>query len=567
LETVDLRKNFFCGCVPDSWLDKPLLMRSLDSAMTATGTDPACAFVNGCGNLNQQCNSVDEGSVESETAEFLEALRRSFPKQLTSWGKSPGYCGGSWRGITCSMTADGVTEVAINLSGAQLDGSLPEVPVTAVGSRVLLASIDMSNNPSLTGSLPASWGKLSYLRTLNLNDCAVGGDLPNAWEGMRRLEELYISGSKLCRGLPNWEADNMPNLKYFDVSANTMYGGLTESLGSFGPQLKYFNVTKNKFCGCIPSTWKSYQVLVVGVDNDAATLKCALASNACGRFAMRCESVDDTLLNFMDVNWNFLDVIKKHLGTDLDATASHAAVDIFSTWNDYEFCNYGGVLCKFNTGNNGFALDLGGVGLKGSLPSISSHFKSAVAARTIDLSNNPWITGTLPPSWGELTNLLYLDLSNTSVASVVPTSWQGMHNLLFLSVARTQVCGLLPSWSANQLVSVLSLDFSHSKLAGTLSDEWGTFGASELATLNLQGNTGLCSCAPSAWLKGQILPNALIATFGTIPQISDSCASSCSSPPSCVNPEGDDPSNGLAGQRSVPALHAAAVFAAVLFAW
>lgn len=568
LKTVDLRKNGFCGCVPDSWLTKPLLMRSLDNAVVSAGTAAACGYINGCGSLNQLCDTTSSAPGPSDTIAFLKTLRGAFPKQLSSWGVSADYCDGSWRGVTCGWTAYGAHEVSLSLSSAQFDGTLPDLPAAIVGSRVLVTSINMSSNAGLTGSLPVSWGRLSYLRTLDLNGCLLRGDLPDAWEGMTRLETLYIAGSKLCRGLPSWKANNMPNLKYFDVSANTMFGGLSDSFGEFGPQLKYFNVTKNKFCGCVPSTWKAYHVLMVGVDNAASTPQCALASNACGRYAMRCESIEDTLLNFKDVNWNFLDLIKKNLGGKLDAAEGGKAVEIFSTWSDYDFCGYSNVLCSFHNGNNGFALDLERVGLKGTLPSISSDFKSAVAALTIDLAHNPWITGTLPPSWGEMTNLLYLDLTNTSVESSIPTAWQGMHNLFYLSLAHTLVCGSLPAWSANTLVSVLSLNFSHARLAGTLSDEWGTFGASELASLSLEGNAELCSCAPSAWLEGLVLPDALVSTFGTIPQITDTCASMCSAPPSCVNPEGEDSSDASPGPLVARTLHVfAAVLVAVVLAW
>lgn len=567
LTKLNLRRNHFCGCVPDTWLDKPLLLRALDNAVVAAATTASCDFLNGCGNLNQQCDSAEDAPASNDIAEFLQVLRSSFPAQLSSWGASADYCDGTWRGITCNETACGAQEVLINLSGAQFDGTLPNLPANVVGSRVLVASINMADNPGLTGSLPVSWGRLSYLRTLNLNNCGIQGDLPEAWMDMSSLETLLIAGSKLCRGLPSWSAESMPNLKHFDTSANAMYGGLSASFGSFGPQLKYFNVTKNKFCGCIPDSWKAYHVLMVGVDNDAATSRCALSTNTCGRYAMRCEPINDTILNFKDVNWHFLDVMRKHLSVDLDEATSSKAIAMFATWSSYDFCEYAGVSCRFHEGSNGFTLSLEGVGLKGTLPSISSNFKSAVATQAIDLSDNPWITGTLPPSWGELTNLLYLDLSGTSVESAIPASWQGMHNLLYLSVARTLVCGALPPWSADALVSVRFLDFSHSKLAGTLSNEWGAFSGSGLYTLKLKGNAGLCSCAPSEWLDGQVLPYALVNAFGTIPQISDTCASICSSPPSCVKPETEDSHDGLLGPHGALSFHLPAMLVIALLIW
>ncbi|KPA82631.1 putative GP46-like surface antigen [Leptomonas pyrrhocoris] len=564
LETLDLRNNNFCGCVPNSWRGKPVLLRALDSAVLSAGTADACAFLNGCGNLNQQCDATADGPAATDTAEFLKTLRDSFPAPLSSWDASADYCDGTWKGISCARSVYGVNELSIQLPGAQLVGTLPQLPANIVGSRVLVASISMSNNRGLTGSLPVSWGRLSYLRTLDLSGCALRGDLPETWEGMSSLETLLIAGSRLCRGLPNWRAANMPNLKYFDASANSMLGGLSDSFGGFGSQLKFFNVTKNKFCGCIPSSWKPYNVLVAGVDNDAATAQCGQASNACGRYAMRCTLLHDNFLNFMDVNWNYLDLMKRHLSVDLDAATSSQAIKVFATWSDYEFCSYAGVSCRFHNGSNGFALDLKGVGLKGSLPSLSSAFRGGVAARTIDLSDNPWITGTLPPSWGMLTNLLYLDLSNTSVQSAIPTSWQGMHNLRHLSVAQTLVCGSLPPWSANMLVSVRSMNFSHSKLAGALSEEWGSFGSSGLTTLSLEGNAGLCACAPSRWLEGHVLPEALLSAFGTIPRASNTCASVCSWPPSCADPERVDSGNDTPGLHGVLSVHVLVLLVATL---
>jgi hypothetical protein len=52
----------------------------------------------------------------------------------------------------------------------------------------------------LSGSLPASLGRLSKLATLSLNDNQFSGKIPASWSGMTSLSKLWLYNNKQLRG-------------------------------------------------------------------------------------------------------------------------------------------------------------------------------------------------------------------------------------------------------------------------------------------------------------------------------------------------------------------------------
>ncbi|KAK7198662.1 Leucine rich repeat N-terminal domain containing protein [Novymonas esmeraldas] len=569
LAVVKLQGNPFCGCIPPSWRQHSLLLSAVDQkALQACGV-MGCAFLNSCGNHNQQFSDTRPPTPVEETRGFLMALARGFPGQLVSWGGSGNYCDGSWSGIACVGIADSVREVHINLTRQDLNGSLSQLPAHLIGARVLVASIDMSGNPKIQGRLPATWGRLSYLRTLILSGSrGLQSELPNEWEGMERLERLEIANSGLCRGFPEWHASKMPFLAHVDLRANWMVGGLSDSFGSFGQQLVSFDATGNGFCGCVPPSWPAK--LRAGIAGDVANPTMCATRNACNGWKLVCGSTKySSSIDLSDYNLIFLNQLRDAFRSQVSAAGNPAAYAVFSTWLGVNFCaGWRGVTCAFNSGRNGYTISLRGLGLVGELPAVQRVFSTLLAVRAIDLADNPGIVGTLPPTWSSMVHLRALSLRNTSVASSIPVSWQNMESLRALSLSDTSVCGSLPLWSADALVAAGVLDFSRTKLAGALTSEWGSFSTSNLSALHLQGNAHLCPCAPESWLDGGTLPSALVSAFGSFPTISSECASACAPPPSCVDPEDDGSGDATSEPRSTCLCSLFVLFIlAVLLAW
>ena len=66
---------------------------------------------------------------------------------------------------------------------------------------------------------------------------------------------------------------------------------------------------------------------------------------------------------------------------------------------------------------------------------------------TIKVSNNN-ITGTLPVSWANLTQLRELFLHDNSLTGTLPPSWSSMSQLSFVDLSSNSLTGTLPpSWS------------------------------------------------------------------------------------------------------------------------
>ena len=121
------------------------------------------------------------------------------------------------------------------------------------------------------------------------------------------------------------------------------------------------------------------------------------------------------------------------------------------------------------------------------------------------LSDNPKLSGTLPQSWGLMTELRLLDLSlnyanglRSGVSGGLPSSWSTMAKLEPLNLWRTSVMGHLPNaWAGMKRLQVLSL--SDTGVSGSLPSAWGSR-MPKLATVHL-ANTLLGGPLPASWGK------------------------------------------------------------------
>jgi hypothetical protein len=193
----------------------------------------------------QQARAITSAQREA-TLTFLQSFPVAIPSLASSWTGTD-YC--SWDGITCDT--DGY--VSINLSGRKYAGTTPAAPASITAGLVSVVSIDLSNNPSITGTFPNSWAMFTLLKNLDLSSTGLYGALPDAWNGMISLQTVKISNTNACKGLPNWV---IATLKNVDLSNNKLTGALANSWGGM-LGLKSVDLTGNSFCGCVPITWRT----------------------------------------------------------------------------------------------------------------------------------------------------------------------------------------------------------------------------------------------------------------------------------------------------------------------
>jgi Leucine-rich repeat (LRR) protein len=107
----------------------------------------------------------------------------------------------------------------------------------------------------------------------------------------------------------------------------------------------------------------------------------------------------------------------------------------------------------------------------------------------------PWCAGTLPSSWGALTNLKALGLSGNKLTGTLPDSWSNMAALQELYLGMNRLVGTVPaSWG--RLTNLRGVDLTYNEgLTGCLPRTWrdqiNNNGRITLGNGLRYGNTGI----------------------------------------------------------------------------
>jgi hypothetical protein len=502
LTSVNIKGNNVCGCVPETWTSD--VLKNAAAAIGNGVSDTDCASANSCNHRHDHCiqyNSKIAGLnlTQRHTLAFLQEFPHDI-KYLKGLWTGVDYC--SWEGITCD--ADG--NVSIDLSGKDLTGDMPEIDSRIDGWLVQVVSIDMSNNPHWRDNFEEDWGRLRHLRFLNLSYTALKGDIPDEWNGMRALEEVHISHTSACKSLPDW---TLPALRIVDFSSNNLHGTLSPAWSQM-TNLTSVNLAGNGFCGCVPSTWTS--VLKDAVSELSVSASNCTTSNRCTHGALRCWTYTVPTMSPSSTG-GYTYFFLREFAANIPY--------LYKRWTGTDYCNWEGVSCD---ADGYVVVNLSGKGLTGKLPSLDKHSDgSQVLVVSLDMSNNPQLSGHFQDSWGELKQLRYLDLSSTGLYGNIPDSWNGMISLETVKISDTYACRNLPHWS---LSSLQSAELARNNLRGTLSASWGSM--TSLNTVDITGNS-FCGCVPSTWNSSTVLTNAAAAIGGNLTAADCGVTNACNS--------------------------------------
>ncbi|KAJ4891667.1 disease resistance family protein / LRR family protein [Raphanus sativus] len=133
--------------------------------------------------------------------------------------------------------------------------------------------------------------------------------------------------------------------------------------------------------------------------------------------------------------------------------------------------------------------------LQGSIP---SGFKNLKLLETLDLSNNLGLTGEVPSVLGELPQMKYLDLSANELNG--------------------QINGFLDAFSKNKDNSLVFLDLSSNKLAGTLPESLGALRKLQILDLSSNSFTGSIPSSIGNMVSLKRLDLSFNAMNGNIPE-------------------------------------------------
>ena len=110
-------------------------------------------------------------------------------------------------------------------------------------------ALDLSDN-NLTGSIPASLGKLTGLLMLDLSDNNLTGPIPDM-SGLTDLFSLDLKNNGLTGSIPA-SVGNLVRLDWMDLSHNNLTGSIPASVGTIF--LHRLNLSYNRLSGSIPAS-------------------------------------------------------------------------------------------------------------------------------------------------------------------------------------------------------------------------------------------------------------------------------------------------------------------------
>ena len=134
----------------------------------------------------------------------------------------------------------------LRLSGNQLTGSIPP----ELGQLTKLENLALSSN-QLTGSIPPELGQLTNLLYLNLGHNQLTGSIPPELGQLTKLIRLDLGYNQLTGSIPP-ELGQLTNLIQLRLLYNGLTGSIPPELGQL-TKLEHLALRENKWAGCIPN--------------------------------------------------------------------------------------------------------------------------------------------------------------------------------------------------------------------------------------------------------------------------------------------------------------------------
>lgn len=453
----------------------------------------------------------------------------AFANSITSWGSTSPWDVtqplNTWDGIT--LHPDGCVK-SINLDENNMAGTIPP----ELGNLSSIEFLHLGDN-NLSGNIPPELGNLITLTYLNFSGNALTGSVPAEFGNLTSLLQLYLSFNQLSGSIPP-ELGNLTELSQFSVKSNNLTGNIPPELGNM-TKLNSLSLNNNQLSGLIPSTFGNLSFLqfLALYNNQLSGCYDNQLLNLCGQLN------PNTNINFYISNGNSFNLPWEdfcnngsaacapincsnqqdqytalrafYLSTDGDNWDNNAnwpnaaffnanptlpAGMIVANWYgidvnadgcvtrmDFDDDNIQGTIPpEFGNLTDLEYLELGSNRLSGSLPAEMGNLSSLTY---MNLSNNSSLTGNIPPELGNLGSIetIYFNFNNFSGS--IPPELGNLTNLTTLSIRRNQLSGNIPDELGN-LTNLIYLGLDDNQLTGTIPASLGSI--TSLTNLGLKNN-------------------------------------------------------------------------------
>ena len=228
LTHLAVSSNQFSGSIPDVFANMPLTTASFDSNQFS-GYLPS--------SLIALCASGLQPSLDASTGLMQNVIPPllSLPTNTTTILAPSGACPSVHVLYQLPNLSAYTALTSIVIYGA-LTGTIP----ASLGSLTNLKSLRLYTNPMLAGTIPAALSSLSALTILDLDGNSLSGTLPDIFTSLTALQVLDLSSNNLNGTLPA-SLTSLQSLRCISLAYNQLNGTLSAAQVAFFGQMSSLN--------------------------------------------------------------------------------------------------------------------------------------------------------------------------------------------------------------------------------------------------------------------------------------------------------------------------------------
>ncbi|KAI9200812.1 hypothetical protein LWI28_013468 [Acer negundo] len=323
---------------------------------------------------------------------------------------------------------------------------LPSVDSASTDEANALLKWKASFSNQTQSRLP-SWTLLSHNATNSKPSTS-----PCAWFGIkcnsaRSVIKINMTGFGLNGTLHEFSFSSFPNLKYFDLSMNSLSGNIPSQIANLS-KLTYLDLSTNQFSGGIPieiCLLTNLQVLHLVQNQLNGSIPDDMG---------RLRYLEDLALHSNRLHGSI--------------PASLGKLSNLAYLYLYNNSLSGSIPLELGNLNNLLELCIDTNTFTGPIPSTFGNLKKLIVLSAFH--NN--LSGPIPLEIGNLKTLSNLSFSENNLSGPIPASLGGLRSLTLLHLYQNRLSGPIPEELGN-LISLTDLELSNNQLSGTVPASFG----------------------------------------------------------------------------------------------